>query len=62
MIKREKQFEIYKKYLLHIISEVFIMNQNKKRNLNFDLNFSYYLMKREGPNRIRKKFNIRIDK
>ena len=34
------------------------MNQN----LDFKYNFSYYLMKTEGPSRIRKRFNIRVDK
>jgi hypothetical protein len=61
LFKTEKKYEIYKNYLLHILSEIFILNQNnKKLDLKFD--FSYYLIKREGPNRIRKKFNIRIDK
>ena len=60
--KREKNFEIYKNNLLHIISEIFILNQNKNKNLDFKYNFSYYLMKKEGPNRIRKRFCIRIDK
>ena len=58
LFKREINFGIYKNYLLHCISEVFIMN----KNLDFKVNFSYHLMKREGPSRIRKKFNIRIDK
>ena len=58
MFRREIQFGVYKNYLLHCLTEVFIMN----KNLDFKLNFSYHLMKREGPNRIRKKFNIRIDK
>ena len=58
LFKREIQFGIYKNYLLHCLTEVFIMN----KNLDFKYSFSYYLMKREGPNRIRKKFNIRIDK
>ena len=60
--KREKKYEIYKNNLLHIISELFILNQNKNKNLDFKFCFSYYLMKKEGPNRIRKRFNIRIDK
>jgi hypothetical protein len=58
LFKREINFGIYKNYLLHCISEVFIMN----KNLDFKVNFSYHLMKREGPNRIRKKFIIRVDK
>ena len=58
IFKREVKFGIYKNYLLHCLSEVFIMN----KNLDFKYNFSYHLMKREGPNRIRKKFAIRIDK
>ena len=58
MFKREIIFGIYKNYLLHCISEVYIMN----KNLDFKINFSYHLMKREGPSRIRKRFNIRIDK
>jgi len=58
LFKREINFGIYKNYLLHCLSEVFIMN----KNLDFKVNFSYHLMKREGPSRIRKKFNIRVDK
>ena len=58
MFNREIQFGVYKNYLLHCLTEVFIMN----KNLDFKLNFSYHLIKREGPNRIRKRFNIRIDK
>ena len=58
LFKREINFGIYKNYLLHCISEAFIMN----KNLDFKVNFSYHLMKREGPNRIRKKFIIRVDK
>ena len=58
MFKREIKFGIYKNYLMHCLTEIFIMN----KSLDFKVNFSYYLMKREGPNRIRKKFNIRIDK
>ena len=58
MFRREIQFGVYKNYLLHCLTEVFIMN----KNLDFKLNFSYHLMKREGPNRIRKQFHIRIDK
>ena len=60
MFKREKNYEIYKNYILHCISEIFILNKNKSINLKY--NFSYYLLKREGPERIRKRFNIRIDK
>ena len=60
MYKREKKYEIYKNYLLHSIKELLIIN--KKKNLNLEYKFSYYLMMREGPNRIRKRFNIRIDK
>ena len=58
IFKREIKFGIYKNYLLHCLCEIFIIN----KDLDFKLNFSYHLMKREGPNRIRKKFNIRIDK
>ena len=58
ILKREIKFGIYKNYLLHCLTEVFIMN----KDLDFKYSFSYYLMKREGPNRIRKKFNMRIDK
>ena len=58
IFKREIKFGIYKNYLLHCLTEVFIIN----KNLDFKYSFSYYLMKREGPNRIRKKFNIRLDK
>ena len=58
IFKREIKFGIYKNYLLHCLSEVFIMNNN----LDFKYNFSYHLMKREGPSRIRKRFCIRIDK
>ena len=58
IFKREINFGIYKNYLLHCLSEVFIMN----KNLDFKVNFSYHLMKREGPRRIRKKFSIRVDK
>ena len=60
MFKREKKYEIFKNYLLHCISEILILNKNKSINLKY--NFSYYLLKREGPERIRKRFNIRIDK
>ena len=58
IFQREIKFGIYKNYLLHCLTEVFIIN----KNLDFKLNFSYYLMKREGPNRIRKKFNVRVDR
>ena len=58
IFKREIIFGKYKNYLLRCISEVFIMN----KNLDFKLNFSYHLLKREGPSRIRKIFNIRVDK
>ena len=58
IFKREVKYGIYKNYLLHCLTEVFIMNQN----LDFKYNFSYYLMKTEGPSRIRKRFNIRLDK
>jgi len=60
MFKREKKYGIYKNYLLHCITEIFILNRKKSINLKY--NFSYYLLKREGPERIRKRFNIRIDK
>ena len=62
MFKREKKYNIYKNNLMHYISNIFILNQNKNKNLDFKLKFSYYLIKREGPNRIRNRFNIRIDK
>ena len=58
IFKREIKFGIYKNYLLHCLTEIFIIN----KDLDFKFNFSYYLMKREGPNRIRKKFNLRVDK
>ena len=58
IFKREIKFGIFKNYLLHCLTEVFIIN----KKLDFKFNFSYYLMKREGPSRIRKRFNIRIDK
>ena len=58
IFKREIKYGIYKNYLLHCLTEVFIMN----KNLDFKYNFSYYLMKTEGPSRIRKRFNIRLDK
>ena len=60
MFKREKKYEIFKNYLLHCITEIFILNKNKSIYLKY--NFSYYLLKREGPERIRKRFNLRIDK
>ena len=60
MFKREKNYEIYKNNLLNCIKEIFILDN--KKDINFKFNFSYYLIKREGPDRIRKRFNIRIDK
>ena len=59
LFKREKKYQIYKNYLLHCLTEIFILN--KKMFFEY-YNFSYYLMKREGPNRIRNRFIIRIDK
>ena len=58
MFQKEINYNLYKNYLLHCFSEIFLF----KENLDFKLNFSYHLMKREGPFRIRKKFELRVDK
>ena len=58
LFKQEKKFNIFEKYMLNIYTETFLFNNNLKYNLNF----SYYLMKKEGISRIRKNFQLRVDK
>lgn len=44
--------------MLNNYSETYMFNNN----LNYNLSFSYYLMKAEGISRIRKNFELRVDK
>ena len=55
---REIKFNIFEKYMLSNYSDTYIFNNN----LDYNLNFSYYLMKAEGISRIRKNFQLRVDK
>ena len=55
---REIKFNIFEKYMLNNYAETFMFNNN----LDYNLNFSYYLMKNEGISRIRKNFQLKVDK
>ena len=55
---REIKFNIFEKYMLNNYSETSLFNNN----LDYNLYFSYYLMKAEGISRIRKNFQLRVDK
>ena len=58
LYKQEIKYNIFEKYMLNIYSESYLFNNN----LEYNLNFSYYLMKKEGISRIRKKFELKVDK
>ena len=55
---REIKFNIFESYMLNNYAETYMFNNN----LNYNLSFSYYLMKTEGISRIRKIFELRVDK
>ena len=58
LFKQELKFNIYEKYMLSNYVETFLFNNN----IEYNLNFSYYLMKKEGISRIRKNFELKVDK
>ena len=58
LFQREVKFNIYQKYLLNNYEETFIVN----RKLEYKINFSEYLSNTEGTNRIRNRFEIKVDK
>ena len=58
LYKREIKYNIFEKYMLDAYSESYLFNNN----LEYNLNFSYYLMKKEGISRIRKNFELKVDK
>ena len=58
LFKREINFNIFEKYMLNNYTETFLFNNN----LHYNFNFSYYLMKKEGISRIRKNFELLVDK
>ena len=58
LFKREKKFNIFEKYMLNNYSETYLINNN----LQYNLSFSYYLMKKEGISRIKKNFELKVDK
>ena len=55
---REIKFNIFEKYMLNNYTDTYLFNNN----LDYNLNFSYYLMKNEGISRIRKNFQLLVDK
>ena len=55
---REIKFNIFEKYMLNNYTETYMFNNN----LDYKLYFSYYLMKKEGISRIRKNFQLKVDK
>ena len=55
---REIKFNTFEKYMLNNYTETYIFNNN----LDYNLKFSYYLMKNEGISRIRNHFQLRVDK
>ena len=55
---REIKFNVFEKYMLSNYTETYIFNNN----LDYNLYFSYYLMKKEGISRIRKNFQMKVDK
>ena len=58
LYRQEIKFNIFEKYMLNLYSESYLFNNN----LEYNLNFSYYLMKKEGISRIRKNFELKVDK
>ena len=58
LFKQEIKFNIFEKYMMQNYTESFLFNNN----LEYNFNFSYYLMKKEGISRIRKNFQLQIDK
>ena len=58
LFKQELKFNVFEKYMLNNYSETFLFNNN----LDYNLSFSYYLMKKEGISRIRKNFELKVDK
>ena len=55
---REMKYNIFETYMLQNYTETYMLNIN----LDYKINFSYYLMRTEGFNRIRKKFHLLVDK
>ena len=55
---REIKFNVFEKYMLNNYTETYMFN----KNLDYNLYFSYYLMKKEGISRIRKNFQLKVDK
>ena len=55
---REMEYNIFEKYMLKNYAETYMFNNN----LDYNLSFSYYLMKNEGISRIRKNFQLKVDK
>ena len=58
IFNEHKGFNDYKRNLIKIYCDFHLLNYK----LNFNFSFSYYLMKSEGPSRVRKKFCLRLDK
>ena len=58
LYKQELNFNNFEKYMMNNYTETFLFNNN----LGYNLNFSYYLMKKEGISRIRKNFELKVDK
>ena len=58
LFQREINFNIYENYMLNNYIETYIFN----KNLDYKIQFSNYLMKQEGTNRIRNRFKIKVDK
>ena len=58
LFTREKKFNIYEKYMLNNYIETYIFD----KNLDYKLEFGYYLAKEEGTSRIRNKFKLKVDK
>ena len=58
LFNREIKFNIYKKYMLNNYIETYIFN----KNLDYKIQFGYYLAKEEGTSRIKNKFKIKVDK
>ena len=58
LFQREINFNIYENYMLNNYIETYIFN----KNLDYKFQFSNYLLKQEGINRIRNRFKIKVDK
>jgi hypothetical protein len=58
IFNEHKGFNDYKRNLIKIYCDFHLLNYK----LNFNFSFSYYLMKSEGPSRVRKKFCLKLDK